>query len=220
MFFPRIHFIRPLHQDNRTNDISTKKKKSYHIAEALLQHSCFRNVDTLGFGRLPQALQFLFGQDNILVLQPRQALVGPCQIEVHEQTAQEGNSLQGNASAQSRDVMGRIPIAVGIWRPDRGGVTNRVDEGVGRRTLRRGTRDGGGNPTVERAVHGEDEVHEEQTEVARTEGIGGHENDESHDGDGDWSDPEPEPFLVAVGQVVVKQGVEDHEHVGRSDQQE
>lgn len=105
-------------------------------------------------------------------------------------------------------------------RPDGRAIPDAIDEGERRGPLRRRSRDRARYPRIDGPVLGEDEIHEEEREVARAEAVGGHEDDEAHRRDEDGVHEEPGPVAQGIARVAVGVGIEDHEDVGRGNEEQ
>ncbi|KAM5449598.1 hypothetical protein MaudCBS49596_004719 [Microsporum audouinii] len=191
------------------------------IAEAELQEPGPVDVDVLDLSGAPQPEHLPVGQavdcDGLVA---GELAVLALQVPPQEDDARGGEELAGDGDAQREPVAGPVLVAVREGRPDAGRVAHGVDEGVGGRSFGRGTRDGAGRPAVQRPVERKDEDHEEEGEVARAEAVCGHEDDEADERDGDRVHEEPEAVVHAVGAPGVRQAVDDHEQVGRRDEQQ
>lgn len=193
---------------------------SYHEAVTLLQPPCRGDVDSLDLGRLSQASQLAFRELYVVVFQPGELLVLLLQHVPEGDATQAPHDQQANDNAEGDRVVFPLAVIVGEGGPDAGGVADAVHEGERRGALGGGAGDGVADPGVAGGVHGEDEIHEEQAEVAGAEAVGGHEDDAADDGDGDGVHEEPEPVAHAVRQPAVEEGVKDQKDVRGRDEQE
>lgn len=150
---------------------------------------------------------------RILVLHARHLLVLRLKIELHNQEARQAQHLKPNTDTQRRPIVRLRAGKVREWCPDRRRVANGIDESQRRGSLGGWARYGSRDPSVDSAVLGEDEVHEEEGEVARSEAVGEHEDQKASDRYKDWVCEKPEAFAQVVGQVAVAKRVEDHEDV-------
>lgn len=181
--------------------------------------SC-RDVDALELCRLAQLGHLALGQLHVIVFEAGEALVLPLKHPAQEDAHHGRERLEPDADAQGHRVVIALGLVVGERRPDTGGVSDAVHKRKRGGAFSRWPRDSVGDPGVAGAVHDEDEVHQEEAEVARAEGVGRHEDDEPDDRDWHRVHEEPEPIAHAVGGEGVRERVEGDEDVrGRHQQQ-